>query len=247
MTNVELRHSGFVIRHCSIWRSTMPETKTLERRFLAAPLCRAQVVARAEGEPPKITGYAAVFYNSADAGTQYELWSDLVERIMPGAFDRALREDDVRALFNHDPSLLLGRTEPGTLKLAVDAVGLRYEIDPPATQLGRDVAESIKRGDLSGSSFSFIADAVTWRKQADAPTVREVVSVRLFDVGPVTFPAYTATSAQARSGQWPGTSGQQDREALLAERDAWLAQAQKLSPREKDAIAAAARCAELGV
>ena len=82
-----------------------------------------------------ITGYAAVFYRAANPGTQYQLMSDMYERIDRSAFNRALSEkDDARALFNHDPNFLLGRASAGTLRMIVDDIGLRYEID---LQIGR--------------------------------------------------------------------------------------------------------------
>ena len=128
----------------------------------------------------------------------------LVERIMPGAFDRALRDaDDVRALYNHDPNMVLGRTRSGTLSLVSDQRGLRYEIALPDTQLGRDLPALLRRGDVSGSSFSFsLGDRAadqSWVKQNDGTTVREIRSAVLYDVGPVTFPAYAGTSAHTRS------------------------------------------------
>jgi uncharacterized protein len=151
-----------------------------------------------------VSGYAAVFYDANDKGTEYRLWSDMVERIRPGAFDRAIREDDVRALFNHDANQVLGRTSAGTARLSVDARGLRYEIDPPDTQAGRDLVTSLKRGDIDGSSFSFVPLKTTWEEQRDATTgkmtyIRWIDEAQLYDVGPVTFPAYESTEASARS------------------------------------------------
>ncbi|GAF69242.1 unnamed protein product, partial [marine sediment metagenome] len=148
-----------------------------------------------------LVGYAAVFYRKGDPATEYELWDGVVERVMPGAFDRALREkDDVRGLFNHDRTLLLGRTSSGTMRLSVDQVGLKYAIDVPDTQAGRDVIIVAERGDLSGSSFSFLPDdsgGVLWREEEDGD-IRELHSVKLYDVGPVTFPAYEGTTAGVR-------------------------------------------------
>jgi HK97 family phage prohead protease len=71
------------------------------------------------------------------------------EMIMPGAFKDAIKNSDVRALFNHDPNLLLGRTESGTLRIKEDKAGLRYDVDLPDTVTGRDVQTLIKRGDVS--------------------------------------------------------------------------------------------------
>lgn len=165
---------------------------------------------------PTIVGYAAVFYDPNDAGTRYRIWRDLEERIMPGAFDRALRECDPLALFNHGRSAVLGRKSSGTLRLSVDARGLRYEIDPPDTSTGREVVELVRRGDVRGSSFSFVPKVTTERK-LDAPVdgvryIVEVMDCDLFDVGPVTEPAYASTEAGLRLS---GGDGEAARNALV--------------------------------
>lgn len=146
-----------------------------------------------DGDKPIITGYGAVFYDGSE-GTQYRFFGFL-ERIMPGAFDRAVKDDDVRGLFNHDPNEVLGRTKAGTMRLSVDSHGLRYEIDPPAS--AGKVIEAIRRRDVTGSSFGFEVLGEEFRKE-DGETIREITEVRLFDTGPVTYPAYTGTEAEAR-------------------------------------------------
>lgn len=149
-----------------------------------------------------ITGMGAVFYRKDDPGTEYVLFPGVVERIMPTAFDRALSEnDDVRGLYNHEPDNLLGRTSNGTMRLAKNRRGLSYEIDPPDTELGKSVTTLIDRGDINGSSFSFHVTDERWGKEDDLE-VREIRGVKLYDVGPVTFPAYAATSATARDAEW---------------------------------------------
>jgi HK97 family phage prohead protease len=157
--------------------------------------------------PGTIEGYAAVFHAEGDPGTEYELFSDegvkAIERIAPGAFRDAIeRPDDCRALFNHEPDQLLGRTASGTLRVEEDERGLKYSIDLPDTQAGRDTAELVARGDITGSSFGFVVDRQTWSEQASedgGPTVatRTIESVRLLDVGPVTYPAYSGTEAKS--------------------------------------------------
>jgi HK97 family phage prohead protease len=149
---------------------------------------------------PRIVGYGSVFFRADDPGTQYELFPKVLERVSPKAFDLALqRKDDARGLFNHDPSHVLGRLSAGTLRLSVDSRGLRYEIDPPDTQSGRDVVELIRRGDISGSSFSFSVDKQSWEERADGTEIRTIEAVTLYDVGPVTFPAYEAASTAVRA------------------------------------------------
>lgn len=149
----------------------------------------------------RIEGYAAVFYNASDPGTEYKIYADIVERVMPTAFQEyfASANRDCRGLFNHDPSCLLGREGNGSMSLAMDARGLSYSIMPPDTQLGRDMVAYLTRGDITGSSFSFRATSVTWRELPGGVICREINSVELFDVGPVTFPAYEGTTAGMRS------------------------------------------------
>ena len=130
-----------------------------------------------EDRTKTVTGYAAVYYREGESGTEYRLWGDTYERIAPGAFDVALREDDVRALFNHDPNVVLGRNGAGTLRLSSDATGLRYEIDMPDTQAAQDVALSISRGDISGSSFAFQVQDESWTRDGSRE-IRELRTLR---------------------------------------------------------------------
>ena len=152
-----------------------------------------------------IDGYAAVWYRDGDEGTEYRLWTDLTERIDRGAFDRVLSESpDTCGLFNHDANNVLGRTTAGTARLSVDGTGLRYEIDLPDTQAGRDTATLIERGDVVGSSFSFTIKNKRFEKrtdQSDLVTITEIDG--LYDVGPVTYPAYKATTTGTRSADEP--------------------------------------------
>lgn len=163
--------------------------KQVERRFLPQEFRVAS-----DGQPPRISGYAAVFNSmSEDLGF-------FREEIDPHAFDTVMGGNpDVRALFNHDSNIVLGRTTAGTLRLSVDARGLAYEIDPPDTQAARDLMVSMKRGDITQSSYGFIVKRDQWADNADGSITRRVLELdELFDVSPVTYPAYTATAAQAR-------------------------------------------------
>lgn len=170
----------------------------IERRVKSRPV---NIETRADGVKV-ISGYAAVFYNPADAGTEYEMWEGAVERIAPGAFNRAIAEgQDVRCAFNHGDNSLMGRTANKTCRLYVDGVGLRYEADLPDTTEARDCAALISRGDVRGSSFSFVAKSVMWTTASDEIEVRTLVDVDLIDVGPVTNPAYTATTTSARDAK----------------------------------------------
>jgi HK97 family phage prohead protease len=186
----------------------MPESETSKegkQESRSLPLAQAELRIEGDDDGKKIVGYASVFYDGTE-GTEYALWEDMKERIMPGTFDDALgNPDDVRGLFNHNPDQILGRTSAGTLKLSVDKRGLFYEIAPGDTTVARDVVESIKRGDVDGSSFAFrVLDEEL--KKEDGKYVREITRVSLFDVGPVTYPAYAAA-----------TSGYRKEEAVAAE------------------------------
>jgi HK97 family phage prohead protease len=171
----------------------------MERRFISTAAAPVQLEER-DGKEARITGYGSVFYDGTPA-TEYQLWEGCVERVMPGAFDKVISgKSDVRGLFNHDPNNILGRTSAGTMALSVDSRGLKYDINPGDTNISRDVQQHLKRKDVTGSSFSFIIAEENWVKREDGTQIREIRSVReLYDVGPVTFPAYTGAEANARS------------------------------------------------
>ena len=143
-------------------------------------------------KPSQIIGYPAVFNRlSEDMGFR--------ERILPGAFTQTLADGaDVRALVNHDPSKIIGRSKSGTLILEQNKRGLKATIDPADTSAGRDIVESIRRGDVDGMSFAFKTIEDRWHTE-DEEDVRELVQVELFDVSPVSFPAYPDTSVGLRS------------------------------------------------
>jgi uncharacterized protein len=172
--------------------------KQIELRVWHSPTAKCS---RAKAADAPIKGVASVFYNSADPSTEYWLWSDMVERIMPSAFDRALKEKhDVRGLFNHDPTMILGRTAAGTLALSIVSEGLAYEIPYDEKDVDHQrVASKLDRGDVTGSSFAFVATRTTWveekKESGEYLYIRQVEDLDLYDVGPVTYPAYTGTTA----------------------------------------------------
>lgn len=157
-----------------------------------------------------VTGYAAVYNKeSEDMGW----FTEMREIILPGAFDDA-DMSDVRALFNHDPNLLLARTSSGTMILERDNQGLKYSFEIPDTQAGRDLRELLKRGDISQSSFGFTIAKQSWEEEKDerGETVRVTRKIekvaRLYDVSPVTYPAYPDTSVALRSlEKWRSEQG----------------------------------------
>jgi HK97 family phage prohead protease len=162
------------------------------------------VIQRAEGiGPPSIVGYAARFYIPGEPGTEYVEPGGVVERIAKGAFNAALRRpDDVRALFNHNPDAILGRTTAGTLKLWADNTGLGYRVTLPDNELGRSVAAAVGRGDISGASFSFTPLKHEWTTEG-ARRIRWVQDLQLYDISVVTYPAYVGTSASVQRSAPP--------------------------------------------
>jgi uncharacterized protein len=162
-----------------------------------------------------LKGYAAKFDTlSSDLG-------GFREKISIGAFDDVL-EDDVRAVFNHDANIVLGRTKAGTARIGVDDVGLFYEAFLPDTQAARDLYTSVERGDVDQSSFKFriASDGDKWGEDENGTIVRTITRFgRLLDVSPVTYPAYPDATVATRSlNEWRESStvvNHQDKELKL--------------------------------
>lgn len=189
------------------------ERNTWERRVCAP--ADLQVREAGDGKIAHLVGHAGVFDQWYEAYKSRSYVSR--EIVRQGAFTQAIQENqDVRALFNHDESYVLGRTRAGTLQLSQDNIGLVSDITPPATQLVRDmVIEPIRRGDISQMSFAFKVRSnaevvltvngdtevyfdggqrITTRLDGDTLVEeRELLNLDLFDVSPVTFPAYEQT------------------------------------------------------
>jgi len=150
-------------------------------------------VLRAKGGS-KIVGHAAVFNQlSEDLG-------GFREKIAPGAFAESIKSSDIRALWNHDANFVLGRNKANTLKLEEDDTGLATEYDFPDTGYARDLLKLIERGDVNQQSFGFMVlpGGSKWRME-DGGLVRTLLNVELFDVSPVTYPAYPQTDVSARA------------------------------------------------
>jgi uncharacterized protein len=142
-----------------------------------------------------VVGYAAKF------NVRSEPLGDFIEIIEPGAFDDVLG-DDVVALFNHDPSQVLARTSAGSLRLSVDEVGLRYEFDLADDDCSEQVAKYINDGRVKQSSFAFdvASGGDRWERQDDGSVLRTITKFkRLYDVSPVTYPAYPDATVKLRS------------------------------------------------
>ena len=209
--------------HCAEHKGSFEaasETKAaangVERRCFEADELRVMMT-EGDGLGPKmIVGHAAVFNRVAELG-----W--FREQIAPGAFADAIGRDDVRALMNHDPNLVLGRNRAKTLRMTEDARGLAVEIDPPDTSYAQDLMVSIQRGDISQMSFGFQAVKDSWDRSDPENPLRTLMQVRLFDVSPVTFPAYADTDVAARSMEaWVATQPQIIRRTIIRARARFL-------------------------
>ena len=142
-----------------------------------------------------ISGYFSVF-NSI-----YDIGMGMSESVAPGAFLSSL-SGDVRALTNHDTTLVLGRTTAGTLKLREDDIGLWGDvIINPKDSDAVNTYERVKRGDVSQCSFGFQILKEDTDVREDGSVHWTIRDVKLREVSVCTFPAYESTNVQARSAQ----------------------------------------------
>lgn len=143
-------------------------------------------VAELRADASKIVGYAIVFdTRSRDLGGFCEVVRSQAVSLSPGD------NDDVVALYNHDPGAVLGRT-PATLQLRKDARGLAFELSPANTTAGRDAFELVRRGDIAGASFGFLTRKDAWKKDAGI-TIRELLDIDIAEISLTAFPCYAAT------------------------------------------------------
>lgn len=204
------------------------DIKVTDREIRTLPV-RELRVAQEAGAPAKLVGYASVF----------NVWSEDLggfrERFLPGAFTNVLKDADVRALINHNPTLILGRTKANTLSLRQDDTGLWMEVTLPDTQYARDLAESVKRGDIDQMSFAFSVLKDDWAYADDGTVRRTVIELdSLDDVSPVTYPAYPQTSVSARSRvtELQGTHSEHQRAAEQEQGQAASMQAEREAERQ---------------
>jgi HK97 family phage prohead protease len=157
----------------------------------------AQYELREEESGNVLEGYAAVFDTlSSPLGWGFR------EKIAMGAFDNVLN-NDVRALFNHDANIVLGRTVSQTLSLSVDSKGLKYRINLPDTNTAKDLMKLIKRGDVTQNSFAFTIEDQEWIEDDEKREIRIIKKFkRLYDISPVTYPAYPEATIK-RSEAFP--------------------------------------------
>lgn len=147
-----------------------------------------------------LVGVAHAFGTRTLVGNQYVEFSR-------NAFDAALETSDVRAFWNHDTTLLLGRQSAGTVSLSAESDGLHYAIDLPPTTYAADMKVLIDRGDLKEMSFGVMPGKVTAARSTDGKRVQVHTSVKeLFDISPVSLPAFEGTSIQLHSLALDGES-----------------------------------------
>ena len=182
---------------------------------------------RDEQDGMTFVGYAAKFNSwSEDLG-------GFREQIEPGAFKRSLRaRGDVKLLVNHDTGRVLASTRAGTMRLTEDEVGLRVEASLPNNTEGRDMAESLRRGDYSKMSFGFSVMKDSWNSDM---TERSLKSVKLFEASIVAFPAYSETEAMVRSLDKVAARAQVDADEL-ADAVLKLEEGADLSEQESELI-----------
>ncbi|AZS17398.1 HK97 family phage prohead protease [Paenibacillus lutimineralis] len=168
----------------------MKETK--EQREMMLPGNKVEI-RKAEGEPTKIVGYAVRWDQLS-----HPIFGLFQEQFKRGAFAASLVNPDVYAAWQHDSREVLGRT-PNTLQLFEDDIGLRYEITPPSW--AEKHLETIERGDVRGSSFIFRAIKEEWDESNPDMAIRTVIEADIFEVSPVTTPAYPQSSVGIRSAQ----------------------------------------------
>lgn len=147
-----------------------------------------------------LVGYAARFNSESEVlGYNPAPWREV---LLPGAFTRCLSQNpDVRALYSHDTSQVIGRMKAGTLKLSQDDYGLRFEISLPNTTVARDLTENINLGNIDGMSFGFAPnyETIVWEKR-DGYNLRMIREIDIFDeISVVAFPAYPAATVEARA------------------------------------------------
>lgn len=176
---------------------TLRQTRSIEQQFTT----------REDGEALYIEGYFAVF------DSNYEIGYGMTESIAPGAFRNTL-SNDVRALINHDTTLVLGRTKAHTLELREDSHGLWGKIlINPNDQDAMNLYERVKRGDVDQCSFGFYIVSEETEFREDGSVHWTITEVELFEVACCTFPAYEETNITART---------KERDHLLErKRDAW--------------------------
>lgn len=171
----------------------------MKMNFRTLPAEEMEIRAEQDGRERKLTGYGIVY------NRETQLYDDLYEVIRPGAAREILGNNpDIRCCLNHDDAKIFGRTKSGTLALEENQRGVKYAAIPPDAQWARDALVSIDRRDIDGSSFTFAVNPKDEKitKRSDGTYLREIFKFsRIGEMGPVTRPAYEATTAELRTAK----------------------------------------------
>lgn len=158
---------------------------------------------RETGEEEDVRTISGAIKYNTESEEMRDYWGDtFVEEIAEGAFDESLKVRDVVGLWSHDTSQVLGNTKSGTLRIQNDKKELRFELDIPATSVGNDAWELIKRGDVDGVSFGMRVTKNKWsseERENGKIYKRTILNAELYEISPVAFPAYPANEVSVRS------------------------------------------------
>jgi uncharacterized protein len=153
----------------------------------------AEVRSNDKKEARVIEGIASVFDKISDNLGGFR------EIIHYPAFGNLITSNDVKALINHDPNLILGRNQKSkTLRLFENREGLNFEVDPPDTSYANDLLVSMERGDIDQCSFAFkVADGGDWWEERDDFLLRHVTQYEeIYDISIVVYPGFPQTTAE---------------------------------------------------
>ena len=168
----------------------------IERRFIAQDTAVAERRSADGSRKPGFTGYASVFNSETLIG---QLPWGFRETWAPGCFTKTLNESDVVALCDHDMAKPLSRQSAGTLALTQDDTGLAVDSDIPETTYGQDLLINLENKNVAGMSVGFRVIKDAWELLEDGSELRTIMEVQLVEVSTTAFPAFTDTSAGARS------------------------------------------------
>lgn len=170
-----------------------------------------------EGDEKRTIGGYVVKWNQRS----HLIWGEFYEKVAQGAFARSLKENTIKALWNHRTDFVLGSMKPATLRLWEDDIGLAFEIDLPNNSWGNDAWESIQRRDVDGMSFGFWTRADSWQYLEEEDVYeRTLLDVNCFEVSPTPFPAYEDSEVDVRSRMAEsGVSTREERQRQRSEKE----------------------------
>lgn len=194
--------------------------KDWTKRFIQVDKIEVRSTENEDGSRTRTVGGYVVKFNQRS----HLILGEFYERVAQGAFTRSLKENTIKAFWNHTSDFVLGSTKSATLRLWEDSVGLAFDLDLPNNSWGDDACESIERGDVDGVSFGFYVRSDSWQYLADEDVYeRTLLDVNLFEVSPTPFAAYPDSEVNKRSIEQLGITTKEQRkhekEKLLLELD----------------------------